>query len=146
MGFFPKGRKRKTGGWGPTLLLSRFPWQHLPEWGEQVGLGAALCLLGDFLGWCWGVHQRKPLSSSPARTPHACPAPAKGQRPAGERAAGGHRVSPAPGCYGGLKIARAVQPGGSIPFFQESQRRSGPACGGALFVRKALWCLPGAWM
>lgn len=66
------------------------------------------------------------------------------------------RVSPSSGCYGDLKIARAIRRGESIPFFQESEKCcsrpgnvpafGGGGGGGVLFVRKALRCLPGAWM
>lgn len=114
--------------------------------GKASGSWSSSVPPGRLFGVVLGGDQLEPLSSSPASSPHSSPAPAKGQQPAGERVAGGHRVSPSSGCYAGLKIAWAVRQGGSIPFFQESQKRSRAAGGRALFVRKALWYLPAAGM
>lgn len=143
--FFLKGKRGKQVP-GSDLVGLQISLAAPSGMGRASGSWSSSLHPGRLFGVLLGGHQMEPLSSSPARTPHSCPAPAKGQQQAGESVAGGHRVSPSSGCYGGLKIAWAVQQGGSIPFFQESQKSSRPAWGGALFVRKALWCLPGAWM
>lgn len=159
--FFCQMVKKESRCQGLTPRASQHPWQHLPGQGGQTGLTEALCLPGGiFWGGAGGLHR---LPCPPARPgPHVHPQPLPKGSDQHVRAQDGdihthittRRVSPSSGCYGDLKIARAIRRGESIPFFQESEKccsRPGnvPAFGGrggVLFVRKALRCPPGTWM
>lgn len=87
--------------------------------GRENGSWSSSLPPGRLFGVVLGGHQMNPYPLvQPGPRIHPPPLPKASSQQV--RVAGGHRVSPSSGCYGGLKITRAVQRGGSIPFFQES--------------------------